>query len=127
MLDESISLDNHEFASYAEFKTFVAEEKIVSAGWYWDLFSILVVMRPKESTGSEKADEKYKADRIEATTCELNLAAAMTHTKPKCLYAEAVHDKGFGAIESYNAWMLGGCKSSFKSGYTKQLTMGILL
>eukprot|EP00978_Attheya_sp_CCMP212_P011753 scaffold29206_cov30-Attheya_sp.AAC.1 len=122
VLDESITLDNFEFASYLEFKTFVTEEKIVSVGWYWDLFSILVAMRPKEATGSEKADEKYKADRIEATTCELDLAAAMTHsTKPKCLYADAVHDAGFGAFESYSAWM-GRGKSSYKVRYTKQLS-----
>jgi hypothetical protein len=124
--DESFEMEGFAFASYADFAKTVLNEKIPSCGMCWDLFSCLVSMRPKGLTGKERADEQHSSVRINTSTFENNLLAAMGHARPSCLYGskggtgELVDsEKGFGACLSYTKWRAG--VDSVKKVLTKQL------
>jgi hypothetical protein len=54
--DTGFKFDEFHFGSKAKLRKFIVEEKVSSAGLFWDLFSILVVMKPKKMTGKEVAD-----------------------------------------------------------------------
>jgi hypothetical protein len=132
-LDEAFELDQFSFGSFAEFGKMALDEKIPTAGMFWDLFSVLVSMRPKGLSGKERADEQYSSERIRTTIFENNLLASMNHTCPACLYAKGGVglliglDEGFGACESYAQWIAG--VESMKKVLGKQLkdfTSGVL-
>jgi hypothetical protein len=86
--DEGFELDEHAYPTYSDFADFVIRDKLPSSGLYWDLFSVLVNMRPKGLSGKERADEQHSAERIKTTTLGNNLLAAMSHSRPACLYAK---------------------------------------
>jgi hypothetical protein len=58
---ESIKVDGHVFSSLNDVKLWCVANEVVSCGMFWDLFSALVVMPPKEHTGKDKADETYSS------------------------------------------------------------------
>ena len=115
--DESFSLNHYKFGSFQELKRWVKEEKVESAGIFWDLFSLIVAMEPKAPTGTEHSDARHSAIRVASSRMESELAASMYHTKPKLLYSAkgtgkpVAREKGFGAIPSYGAWLGEGTES----------------
>ena len=102
--DGAVVLPNHTFMTYRDLRKFVEDEEIVSVGAFWDLFSVLVCMTPKEQSGQERANEQHASSRINTTTFENDLAAAMSHEKPRTLYGSAKLKEGFGAIKSHAEW-----------------------
>jgi hypothetical protein len=103
--DGAVILPNHTFASYRDVRKFIEEEQVISVGGFLDLFSALVVMTPKQQSGQERANEQHASSRINTTTFENDLAAAMSHEKPKTLYGNAKLKDGFGhTIKSYEDW-----------------------
>jgi hypothetical protein len=102
--DGAVVLPNHTFMTYRDLRKFVENEEIVSVGAFWDLFSVLVCMTPKEQSGQERANEQHASSRINTTTFENDLAAAMSHEKPRTLYGSAKLKEGFGAIKSHAEW-----------------------
>lgn len=112
VIDESVKLDDFSFGSFSDFKSsFVEHEQVETAGWFWDIFSVLVVMKPKQLSGKDRADEQYSSLRVQSTPFENDLAASMTHEKPKLLYGSASHKDGFGNIPSYADWIGQGNES----------------
>eukprot|EP00978_Attheya_sp_CCMP212_P007603 scaffold17564_cov59-Attheya_sp.AAC.4 len=112
VIDESVKLDDYAFGSFSDFKTsFVEVEQVEMAGWFWDIFSVLVVMKPKQLSGKDRADEQYSSLRVQSTPFENDLAASMTYEKPKLLYGAASHKDGFGNIPSYADWIGKGNES----------------
>jgi hypothetical protein len=87
------------------------DEKVPTCGNVWELFSVLVSMRPKGLTGKERADEQHSLEQIKTTIFENNLLASMSHTQPACLYAKGGIgmlvdlEAGFGACESHAQWI----------------------
>jgi hypothetical protein len=85
--DEAFELGQFTFGSFAEFaKMLLLDEKVPTRGNFWDLFSVLVSMRPKGLSGKERADEQHSSERIKTAIFENNLLASMSHTRPTCLY-----------------------------------------
>jgi hypothetical protein len=87
--DTGFKLDEFHFGSKAELRKFIVEEKVATAGLFWDLFSILVVMKPKKMTGKEVADNRYTEIRVSTTILENDLAASMSHDQPVLLFGTA--------------------------------------
>eukprot|EP00978_Attheya_sp_CCMP212_P027801 scaffold94026_cov53-Attheya_sp.AAC.5 len=128
VIDESVKLDDYAFGSFSDFKTvFVEVEQVEMAGWFWDIFSILVVMKPKQLSGKDRADEQYSSLRVQSTPFENDLAASMTHEKPKLLYGAASHKDGFGNIPSYADWIGQGNESikSWLNTYVRDYLEGV--
>eukprot|EP00978_Attheya_sp_CCMP212_P030405 scaffold111719_cov24-Attheya_sp.AAC.1 len=116
VIDESVKLDDYACGSFSDFKTsFVEVEQVETAGWFWDIFSVLVMMKPKQLSGKDRADEQYSSLRVQSTPFENDLAASMTHEKPKLLYRTASHKDGFGNIPSYADWRIGQGNESIKT------------
>ena len=115
--DESFVLDPFQFASLGDLKRWVKDNKVVSAGLYWDLFSCLIAMEPKRPTGSEYADDRHSSQRVGSTRLESDLSASMYYIKPRLLYCPSKtgdpvpREKGFGGIKSYGAWLGEGTES----------------
>jgi hypothetical protein len=94
----------------------VDKEQVPSCGVFWDLLSVLISMNPKEQTGKDRADEEYSSTRIQSTICEIDLAASMSHVKPKNLYGTSTKELGFGpTIPSHDAWIGKGMASVKKT------------
>jgi hypothetical protein len=124
--DESFQLNKCVFASEAEVRIWCKDQGVPSCGHFWDLFSVLVVMQPKNQTGKERADENYSSQRTSSTTFENNLGASMSHERPTSLYGKkdgtgdlALLEDGFGACLTYLKWTSGS--ESFKSRTTGKL------
>jgi hypothetical protein len=114
--DAGFEFDDFSFSSEAELRNFVIEKKVPSAGQCWDLFSVLVVMKPKKLTGKEGAGNRFSAERVSTSTLENDLAASMSHDQPGLLFgleggSTAAADEGFAACRSYSKWIGKGCKS----------------
>jgi hypothetical protein len=124
--DEMFELGEHVFGSFKDFGKWVLQEKVPTSGIFWDIFSVLVNMRPKGLSGKERADEQHSSERISTTMFENNLLAAMSHSRPVCLYGKgrtgALVDleMGFGACKSYAQW-ISGMESVVKKMLGKQL------
>ena len=104
------------FRTKHDVKHWVVAEQIGSAGMFWDLFSTLVCMKPKNQSGRERADESYSAVRTKSTTLENELLASMSHLRPALLFAKsngalAAMEDGFGACDSHAAWLGSGLDS----------------
>jgi hypothetical protein len=104
----------------------VKDEKIPTSRIFWDLFSVLINMRPKGLSGKERADEQYASERIQTTIFENSLLASMSHARPACLYSKGGLgvlvglEEGFGACStSYAKWISG--IESLKKVLSKQL------
>jgi hypothetical protein len=124
--DESIEMDGHVFSSMNDVKLWCVANDVESCGMFWDLFSSLVVMAPKEQTGKDKADETYSSRRTETTTFENDLGASMSHLRPALLFGKkegtgklAELQEGFGACETYTRWV--GGSEPYKSALTNSL------
>jgi hypothetical protein len=97
-----------------EVADYLQGQKVPSGGVFWDLFSILVCMKPKQQTGKARADETYSSQRTNLTTLENDLLASMTHTRPEVLFAKqggfelGKLEDGFPACLSYQMWITGG-------------------
>jgi hypothetical protein len=123
--DESIEMDGHVFSSLNDVKLWCVANEVESCGMFWDLFSALVVMAPKEHTGKEKADETYSTQRTKTTTFENDLSASMLRLRPLTLYGKngrqgklAELEVGFGACTMYNKWV--GGSDPYKTALTRQ-------
>eukprot|EP00978_Attheya_sp_CCMP212_P045088 scaffold333140_cov47-Attheya_sp.AAC.2 len=57
--DAAVVLPNHTFATYRDLRKFVEEEEVVSMGGFFDLFSVLCIMTPKQQSGQERANEQH--------------------------------------------------------------------
>jgi hypothetical protein len=66
--DESFEMDGHVFLSMNDVKLWRVANDVKSCGMFWDLFSCLVVMAPKEQTGKDKANETFSSQRMQTTT-----------------------------------------------------------
>jgi hypothetical protein len=117
--DGAVVLANHTFPTFHDLRKFVEDEEVISVGNFWDLFSVLVVMTPKKQSGQERANEQHASIRINTTTFENDLAAAMSHDKPGTLYGDATLKEGFGAIRSFEEWS--ETSDSIKDLLTKNL------
>jgi hypothetical protein len=124
--DESIEIDGHVFSSLNDVKLWCEGNDVESCGMFWDLFSALVVMAPKEHTGKEKADETYSSQRTQTTTFENDLSVSMSNLRTSTLYGKnggqgklAELEDGFGACSTYNKWV--GGSDPYKMGLNRQL------
>jgi hypothetical protein len=95
LVKKSFSMSNQTFCSKSEVTDWLLTNKVLSCGLFWDLFSVMVSMKPKRFSGKERSDKSYSARRTNSTTLENDLGAAMTHVRPEVLYAK----KGYGDIE----------------------------
>ena len=123
--DSSFRLNQYTFSTFYEVKTWCEETEVVTFGIFWDLFSVLVAMKPKYQTGKDIADERYSSARIKSTPFENDLAAAMSHPRPLALFGKrggelAGINEGFGACPTYEQWVGSGC-DSIKVMLTTQL------
>jgi hypothetical protein len=114
--DTGFGLDEFHFESKAELRKFIVKEKVAMAGLFWDLFSILVVMKPKKMTGKELADNIYSAIRVSTTILENDLAASMSHDQLALLFGTAEGhiasaEEGLAACLSYTRWIGKSCES----------------
>jgi hypothetical protein len=111
---ESYAESDQVFSSMTEVGDWLVKEKVPSGGVFWDLFSVLVCMKPKQQTGKGGADETYSAQRMQSTTMENDLLVSMTHTRPELLFAKkggselGKLDDGLAAYSSYQMWITGG-------------------
>jgi hypothetical protein len=93
---------------------YIATQKVPSGGVFWDLFSVLVCMKPKQQTRKARADETCSSQRTNLTTLENDLLASMTHTRPEVLFAKkggfelGKLEDSFSACSSYQMWITGG-------------------
>jgi hypothetical protein len=123
---ESFNMNGFTFCSKSELADWLEKEKVPSVGYFWDLFSVMVTMKPKKLTGKDRSDENYSAKRTNSTTLENDLGASMTHVRPEVLYAKKGHgdlerlEVGFAACSSYAVWVTG--TECYKDQLTKMLT-----
>ena len=121
---ESFHEDGYSFGSVQDLTKWVVAERVPTVGIFWDLFSVMTMMTPKSLTGKERADMNYSSQRTNTTTFENDLAAAMTHERPLCLYGKkdgslAPLDVGFAACPSHQLWI--GGSESYKQKLGRQL------
>jgi hypothetical protein len=91
------------------------------------------MVRPQGLSGKERADEKYALERIQVSTLENNLLAAMSHSQAACMYAKGgvgtlvELEEGFRACTSYSQW-ISGVDSTKKvlEKQPKDFTIGIV-
>jgi hypothetical protein len=111
---ESYSEGGIAFCLMTEVADWLLAEKVPSRGVLWDLFSVLVSMKPKQQTGKARANETYSLQRTNSMMLENDLLASMTHTRPELLFAKkggselGKLDDGFVACPSYQMWITGG-------------------
>jgi hypothetical protein len=109
--DEYFTMEDFTFGSYGDFAAFILEQKVPTCGMFWNIFSCLVIMRPKGQSGKERADEQHSSERINTSIFENNLLAAMGHARPAALFSTkggtgvlVNSETGFGACTSYEKW-----------------------
>jgi hypothetical protein len=113
----SFRLNQYTFSTFYEVKTWCEETKVETYGILWDLFIVLVAMKPKYQTGEDAANERYSLARIKSTPFENDLSAAMSHPRPLALFGKrggelAPVNEGFGACPTYyEQWVGSGCES----------------
>jgi hypothetical protein len=56
---ESFSMNNQTFCSRSEVADWLLAEKVPSCSFFWDLFNIMVSMKPKKHSRKEQSDENY--------------------------------------------------------------------
>jgi hypothetical protein len=73
-----------------DLQTWLEKEEVPSCGHFWDLFSVLAVMRERKAeTGKQRANENYSAIRTRTTRFENSLSASMSHGWPACFFHAA--------------------------------------
>jgi hypothetical protein len=130
---ESFSMHGQVFCSRSEVADWLLAEKVPSCGFFWDLFSVMVSMKPKKHSGKERSDESYSARRTKSTMLENDLGAAMTHVRPEVLYAKKGSgelerlESGFAACSSYAVWVTGTeCYKDQLTGMLSKFIDGVL-
>jgi hypothetical protein len=130
---ESFAMNGMTFCSRSEVADWLLAEKVPSCGFFWDLFSVMVSMKPKKHSGKERSDENYSARRTNSTTLENDLGASMTHVRPEVLYAKRGHgdlerlEAGFAACASYAIWVTGTeCYKDQLTGMLNKFCDGVL-
>jgi hypothetical protein len=123
--DSSFRLKQYTFSTFYEVKTWCEETKVETYGVFWDLFSVLVAMKPKYQTGKDVADERHSLAQIKSTPFKNDLSASMSHPRPLALFGKrggelAPVNEGFGACPTYKQWVGSGCES-VKALLTMQL------
>lgn len=108
--EDQFNQGQYTFRSTTDLVRWLEEKNIPTFGLYWDLFSVLIMMGPRRHSGKEMADVNYSSQRTNMTNFENNLAAAMTHELPHCLFGKPSGDisqpkDGFGGVSSFNEWM----------------------
>jgi hypothetical protein len=110
---EAFAMGNYVFCSRTEVAEWIVNKKVPSAGVFWDLFSVLVCMKPKRQTGKDRSDESHSSKRTGSTILENDLAASMTHVRPELLYSKKGSgelgrlESGFCACPTYSTWITG--------------------
>ena len=123
---DSCSVNEGEFifTSETEVTGWLQANQVASLGCFWDIFSVLVAMSPKQLSGKERADRQYSSDRINTTSAENDLAAAMAYIRPPTLYGDkngiiGALEEGFTACAKHSIWIRGS--ESYKTKTTNQL------
>jgi hypothetical protein len=86
--DSSFRSNEYTLSTFYEVKTFCEENQVVTYRIFWDLFRVLVAMKPKYQTGKDMADERYSSARIKSTPFENDLSASMSHPHPLALFGK---------------------------------------
>ena len=112
------------FTSETEVTGWLKKNEVVSLGYFWDIFSVLVVMPPKQLSRKERADRQFSSDRINTTSAENDLAASMAYERPPSLYGDkngtiGPLEQGFIACNKHSTWIRGS--ESYKTKTTNQL------
>jgi hypothetical protein len=111
---ESYSDGGFVFCSMTKVADYLQGQKVPSGGVFWNLFSILVCMKPKQQTGKARANETYSSQRTNLTTLENDLLASMTRMRPEVSFVKkggselGKLEDGFSACPSYQMWIIGG-------------------
>mmetsp|Transcript_5391 Transcript_5391/g.8267 ORF Transcript_5391/g.8267 Transcript_5391/m.8267 type:complete len:415 (-) Transcript_5391:2853-4097(-) len=116
------------FWSPGEVESMVVGEAVSSCGMFWDVFSVLVVLKKGAKTGKDVSDVKYSAERAQLTVCKTDLKGAMTHCLPPCLFGKngasvsvlEAQKVGMQGCPSYSVW-IGDGRDSYRD------TLGNLL
>jgi hypothetical protein len=108
----SFEVHGMSFGSIEELELWVEEEKILSCGFFVDLFSALVgMMQESRQTGKERADSNYSSKRTNTTRFEDKLVASMGHDLPGCFFkvdegtGTFVKEEGFSLCKTYKQWI----------------------
>lgn len=117
------------FGSPGEVESMVVDKAVPSCGWYWDLFSILVVSNKEAKTGKDVSDTKYSAERAQQLIIsKTDLKGAMTHCLPPCLFGKngasvsilEAQKVGMQGCPSYSIW-IGDGRDSYRDTLTDLL------
>jgi hypothetical protein len=124
--DSSFRLNQYTFSTFYEVRTWCEDHTVATFGIFWDLFSVMVAMKPKYQTGKDMADEKFSSARIKSTPFENDLLASMSHPRPLALFGKkngelAPANEGFGACPTYDQWVGSDCES-YKGILCTQIT-----
>ena len=84
VMDDSFQLNQLTFSTFYEVKSWCEENMVVAYGTFWDLFSILVAMKPKYQMGKDMVDKWYLLVQTKSIPFENDLAASCDVT-PKTL------------------------------------------
>lgn len=103
------------FNDITDVQQYLKNNKVENVGIFWDLFSVLVAMKPKSHSGKDWADEVHSSMRTSTTNHLNDLCASMTHPRPHLLFGKANgelcrFDKGFGC-PNYLSWVGKGTDS----------------
>jgi hypothetical protein len=110
---EAFSMGSYVFCSHMEVAEWIVTKKVPTAGVFWDLFSVLVCMKPKRQTRKDRSDESHSSKRTGSTILENDLEASMTHIRPELLYSKKGSgeigrlEDGFCGCPSYTIWITG--------------------
>lgn len=120
----SVNQGEYIFTSEIDVGIWIEKHHVPSIGMFWDIFSVLVCMKPKCLSGTERADSLYSSERIHTTTAENNLSASMDYERPQILYGDSSGDigpieAGFTSCKTHDKWVKG--TESFKNTTTKEL------
>jgi hypothetical protein len=87
-----------------------------SPGIFWDLFSAMVCMKPKNQSERERADESYSASRTNTKTLKNELMASVSDLRPALMFGKANGvlarmEEGVGACSLHAEWLGSGLDS----------------
>jgi hypothetical protein len=64
---EAFTMGNFVFCSRTEVADWIVATKVPTAEIFWDLFSVLVCMKPERQTGKDRSDASYSSKRTGST------------------------------------------------------------
>jgi hypothetical protein len=124
----TVNLGGTKFTSEADLIVYIREHDISTCAMYWDLFSMMVCMGSEGVTGKERSDKIYSAEKGHTgSALEGDLVASMSHKRPLCLYGSgeklAPLDVGFAKCTTYEHWIGGGEKFSYRQELSDQVAV----